>query len=151
MTFSFAFGLSKYVFAQTKIYLRRTIFSFVLPELLPWSFWPTYPPHAPPTRLCHVQIQINGRQLNLGKFTTPMEAAKKYDDEARKAFGERAKLNFPREVPCCCCCFCCWNTHLGLLLEWLPGAALCLSRGASWLTGVQTIDSFSSVGIGRGS
>ena len=41
------------------------------------------------------QIQINGKQINLGKFETPLEAARKYDEHARKAFGARAKLNFP--------------------------------------------------------
>ena len=40
--------------------------------------------------------QINGKQLNLGKYSTSAEAALRYDAHARKAFGDRAKLNFPK-------------------------------------------------------
>jgi len=42
------------------------------------------------------QIQINGKQINLGKYTTEIEAAHKYDERAREAFGVKAKLNFPK-------------------------------------------------------
>lgn len=40
------------------------------------------------------QIRIDGRKVNLGRFSDPVEAAKAHDDAARKAFGEFAELNF---------------------------------------------------------
>lgn len=41
------------------------------------------------------QIKINGKHLSLGRFDDIQEAARAYDDAARKYFGEFAKLNFP--------------------------------------------------------
>lgn len=43
------------------------------------------------------QIQINGRNRYLGLFSDEVEAARFYDMEARRAFGEFACLNFPEE------------------------------------------------------
>lgn len=45
---------------------------------------------------CILFPQINGKQLNLGKYSTSAEAALRYDAHARKAFGDRARLNFPK-------------------------------------------------------
>jgi hypothetical protein len=40
------------------------------------------------------QIMLNGRLIHLGYFTDPVEAAKAYDEAARKYHGEFASLNF---------------------------------------------------------
>lgn len=40
------------------------------------------------------QIQFNNKQLYLGLFDSEKEAAKRYDLEAKKLFGEYANLNF---------------------------------------------------------
>ncbi len=45
-----------------------------------------YAPHSGPGR---------GKQLNLGTFTSEIEAAKVYDTKARELFGCYARLNFP--------------------------------------------------------
>ena len=42
------------------------------------------------------QIQINSKQVYLGNFNTPVEAAQVYDEHARKTFGAQARLNFPK-------------------------------------------------------
>lgn len=42
-----------------------------------------------------VQICINGKQTNLGRFYSEETAARIYDEAAKKYFGEFAKLNFP--------------------------------------------------------
>lgn len=41
------------------------------------------------------QIAMNGRDINLGRFDTEMEAAIAYDRAAREYHGEYARLNFP--------------------------------------------------------
>lgn len=43
------------------------------------------------------QITSNGKNIRLGIFTDPAEAAHAYDDAARRIFGEYARLNFPRD------------------------------------------------------
>jgi len=40
------------------------------------------------------QIQVNGRQRNLGAFFDETSAARAYDDAARRTYGEYAHLNF---------------------------------------------------------
>lgn len=42
-------------------------------------------------------IRANGRQIQLGGFYDPVEAARAYDTAARELFGEFASLNFPDE------------------------------------------------------
>ena len=41
------------------------------------------------------QISCNGRQMYLGYFSSPEEAARAYDKKAVELFGEYACLNFP--------------------------------------------------------
>ncbi|MBL0320720.1 MAG: HNH endonuclease [Alphaproteobacteria bacterium] len=41
------------------------------------------------------QIKTNGKHLSLGRFENIQDAARAYDNAARKYFGEFAKLNFP--------------------------------------------------------
>jgi hypothetical protein len=43
-------------------------------------------------------ITANGKRRTLGYFDTPEDAAKCYDNAAREAFGEFARLNFPQVV-----------------------------------------------------
>lgn len=45
------------------------------------------------SKMWHAQIKVNGRQTYLGRFSTPVEAARCYDRAARKHFGRFAKLN----------------------------------------------------------
>jgi HNH endonuclease/AP2 domain len=43
------------------------------------------------------KIQINKKQIHIGRFKKEIEAARAYDKFALKLFGEYAKINFPEE------------------------------------------------------
>jgi EREBP-like factor len=43
-------------------------------------------------------IGFEGKKLYLGSFSDPEEAARAYDSEARRLFGESAKVNFPKHL-----------------------------------------------------
>ena len=45
----------------------------------------------------YAKIIVNGKVFYLGYFKTINEAAKAYDEEAKKYFGEFAWLNFPKK------------------------------------------------------
>ena len=49
------------------------------------------------TKRWAARITIKGRDCHLGMFDTAEEAAKSYDDSARKLFGEFARTNFHYE------------------------------------------------------
>lgn len=44
------------------------------------------------------QIMCAGKKINLGQYATEEEAGRVYDANARKLFGEFARLNFPQEA-----------------------------------------------------
>lgn len=47
------------------------------------------------TRPYYSQFRVNGNTTNAGYFSTAEEAARVYDENARKYYGEFAVLNFP--------------------------------------------------------
>ena len=51
-----------------------------------------------PSKKWQAVIQLNKKQIYLGRFDTKIEAAKVYDEKAIELFGEFAKLNFPRFI-----------------------------------------------------
>lgn len=51
---------------------------------------------------CHhkwrAKIKVNGKTINIGTYEFAKDAAKAYDVEALKYFGEFAYLNFPHKA-----------------------------------------------------
>jgi hypothetical protein len=50
-------------------------------------------------RKYRARITLDGIERTIGRFDTALDAAKAYDAEAHKAFGEFAWLNFPDDYP----------------------------------------------------
>lgn len=46
----------------------------------------------------HVTLRYNGKKVFLGRYDNLIEAAKAYDEGAKKYFGEFARLNFPEKA-----------------------------------------------------
>lgn len=54
--------------------------------------------YSAPVSQWAAKITVNYRQIHLGRFETPIEAARRYDEAAREHHGEFAVLNFPGEA-----------------------------------------------------
>ena len=46
-------------------------------------------------KIWRVKIKVNCKEIHLGDYPTPEEAARAYDEAAKKYHGEFARLNFP--------------------------------------------------------
>jgi len=53
---------------------------------------------SPRQGIWRARIHVNGREIPLGRFGSPIEAALAYDAAALHHFGEYARPNFPQEV-----------------------------------------------------
>ena len=51
-----------------------------------------------PTHRWRASISIDGKRISLGRYETEEDAARAYDEVAKKHRGSKAKLNFPGEV-----------------------------------------------------
>lgn len=52
-------------------------------------------PTAPEAKKWRVLINHHGRQLDVGSYGSELQAARAYDEAARRLHGDRARLNFP--------------------------------------------------------
>jgi len=50
-----------------------------------------------PEKPYRATIEVDGTQLHLGYFSSEEDAARAYDDAAKKQFGRYARLNFPED------------------------------------------------------
>jgi hypothetical protein len=55
----------------------------------------SYEPRRSPSKPYRATIAARGNRYKLGRYSTPEEAARAYDDAARELHGEFACLNFP--------------------------------------------------------
>ena len=49
--------------------------------------------------VAEVRHPIKGKNVWIGSYDSPLEAARAYDVEARRVRGKKARLNFPDEAP----------------------------------------------------
>lgn len=52
-----------------------------------------------PNKLWQARIDVKGKQIHMGYFDTPEEAARAYDEKALELVGPFARLNFSSEQP----------------------------------------------------